>query len=215
MHITLFFFSCIILGLLTGFLSGLLGIGGGLVIVPVLRYILPLAGIAADDVLLVSLGTSLTTIIMTTGFSSRKHYKAQNINFSIAKRYIPFVVIGAICGSFIVTNLPKNIILLIFALVIALLAYRMIFTTPVIKEVKHIRTAKLGIFGYFIGMFSTFAGIGGGAFNVPFYSEVAGLEMKQSIGTSSFTSFCMSIVSASLFILLAKNAVHMPRFSLG
>ena len=97
-----FFISCLILGLFIGFLAGLFGIGGGLIIVPALVYLFPMVGVSPEHLMSASLGTSFATIVITAFSSAQRHHKLGNVDFSIAKVLLPSIMLSVfLCGLFI------------------------------------------------------------------------------------------------------------------
>lgn len=88
--------SCAVIGVFVGFLSGLLGIGGGLVIVPALIYLFPLLGISIDVVMPLALGTSLCSIVVTSSSASLAHYRNSNIPWALTKKFIVAIALGSL-----------------------------------------------------------------------------------------------------------------------
>ncbi|MFT5003037.1 MAG: putative membrane protein YfcA, partial [Flavobacteriales bacterium] len=92
--------SCIALGSLVGFLAGLLGIGGGLIIVPALVYLLPLVGVSHEVVMPMALGTSLGAIVITSTVAALAHHRQKNIPWQLARQLMVLVALGALIGAF-------------------------------------------------------------------------------------------------------------------
>ena len=114
----IFWISLPMIGVLVGFLSGLLGIGGGVVSVPILIMLFPLLNIQPDVALPLALGSSLAISALTLGASLYQHYKNQNIDFPTFYKFFPGIIVGAITGPYIVHILPvlilKNILSMLF-----------------------------------------------------------------------------------------------------
>jgi uncharacterized membrane protein YfcA len=118
----------LVLGAIVGFLAGLLGIGGGLQIVPVLVFILPMAGIDPALGMQIALATSLSTIVLTSSSSALNHIKLGNITLKIVKWLLPGVLSGGFMGSPIADWIPNQLLPKIFAVIVLLLALQMFFT---------------------------------------------------------------------------------------
>ena len=114
--------SCIILGSLVGFLAGLLGIGGGLIIVPALVYLLPKVGVSAEIVMPMALATSLGAIVITSTSAALAHHKKKNIPWQLTKPIMLVVAIGALLGAFIADSLSTAALTNFFSIVVILLA---------------------------------------------------------------------------------------------
>ena len=116
--------ACALLGCVAGFLAGLLGIGGGLIVVPVLVYLLPLLGISIEVVMPMALATSLASIVMTSTSAAFAHHKNKNIPWQLTKPLMFMVAIGAMLGAVIADNLSAQALTNFFAgAVIALASY--------------------------------------------------------------------------------------------
>jgi len=136
-----FIFFCLLLGSLVGFLAGLLGIGGGLVIVPALAYLFPLIDLSPDIVLPMALATSLASIVITSSSAAYAHHKNKNIPWPIANKLMLSVGIGAVIGAFIADQLSAEALTYIFAGAVILLASYMLLSvkiTPRDKLPRHL-----------------------------------------------------------------------------
>lgn len=209
----LFIISCLLVGALAGFLAGLFGIGGGMVVVPALLFLFPKISISAEIITPLALGTSFSTIIITTLSAFLKHNSLQNINWQVAKIFAPFLIIGALVGSFIAGLLPKNLVIGIFAVILIFLASKM-FSQKIVKIQKSFTVVNRIFAGLVIGFISSLAGIAGGALIVPFLNS-RGLELPKAIGTSSFCGFCMSVSALLGFIFSGLHIAHLPEYSFG
>ncbi|WP_439238723.1 sulfite exporter TauE/SafE family protein [Lonepinella sp. BR2919] len=209
-----FLLICLIVGCVVGFLAGLFGIGGGLVIVPVLVYLLPMMGIPDHMLMSVALGTSFTTIIITGASSAYNHYKSGNIIWSSLKVFAPSIMVATYLASFFVSQLPKAYSSKIFACLVVYLAIKMILSAKSKMQNKPLTMQSAIIGGGLIGIASSFAGIGGGGFIVPFLNA-RGYEMKQAIGSSSFCGMLLAISGSLSYISSGWNLDSMPEWSLG
>lgn len=209
------FISCLILGAGVGFLAGLFGIGGGLIIVPALAYLLPLANIPNDYLMSMALGTSFSTIVVTAFSAAHRHHKLGNVDWNISKFFIPSLMISVFLAGFVITAIPKALMAKIFSVIVLFLALKMLFSLKKKQtEPKPITPQSTLIAGTIIGTISSMAGIAGGAFIVP-YLNSRGLEMKRAIGTSSFCGALLGVSGSFSFILSGWGQPNLPDYALG
>nr|WP_282437315.1 sulfite exporter TauE/SafE family protein [Vibrio amylolyticus] len=207
-------FLLVLLGAFVGVMAGLLGIGGGLIVVPALLYLLPYIGIDAENVMLVALGTSLATIILTSGSSAVNHLKLGNVDMYVIKWLVPGVVVGGFIGSYIADWVPSEYLPKIFAAIVTFLAVQMLVSVKSTKIRSMPSNPVTLLCGSIIGVISSLAGIGGGSLSVPFLSRF-GVEMRKAVGSSSVCG-CMIALSGMIgFILHGYNAEGLPSFSVG
>ena len=179
-----FFLSCLLLGALVGFLAGLLGIGGGLLIVPALVYLLPQVGVSPDVVMPIALGTSLGTIVVTSASAVRAHHKNRNIPWSITRQIMSVIAVGALAGAFIADELSSDTLAFIFATAVILLATYMLVSirNASLREMPPIYVLQAT--GLFTGIMASLMGIAGGAILVPALSYF-GMQLRQTIGVAT------------------------------
>ena len=209
------FLSCLALGAVVGFLAGLFGIGGGLIIVPALVYLFSLIDVPNEYIMSMALGTSFSTIIVTAFSAAHRHHKLGNVDWQISKYFIPALMISVFIAGFIVADMPKAIMSKLFAVIVIFLALKMLFSLKKKDSVaKPITPSSTLIAGSLIGAVSSMAGIAGGAFIVP-YLNGRGLEMKRAIGTSSFCGALLGFAATISFIVSGWNLPNLPEYSLG
>lgn len=204
----------LVTGLFTGFLSGLLGIGGGLIIVPVLSYIFVHLGFPAEFIMHLALGTSLAVITCTSVASSRAHHSHQNVDWTIVKNIALGIMLGAFFGSLIAAKFDSSLLKVLFAIFTFVVAFQILFEyAPNPARVLPSRPA-LNCVGLFIGWISSFVGIGGGTLSVPFliYCNV---NAKRAIGTSSAIGLPIAIAGAAGYMFSGLSISHLPPHSLG
>ncbi|AIZ79798.1 sulfite exporter TauE/SafE family protein [Actinobacillus equuli] len=207
------FLSCLALGTIVGFLAGLFGIGGGLIIVPSLVYLLPMAGVTPENLMSAALGTSFSTIVITAFSSAQRHHKLGNVDIQVSKYFIPALMTSVFLAGLVISNLDAKLMSKIFAIMVLYLAARMLFSLKKTPQIKPLTTQSTIIAGGVIGMLSSMAGIAGGAFIVPFLNS-RGFEMKRAIGTSSFCGAFLGLSGTISFIVSGWN-IEMPDYSLG
>ncbi len=209
------FLAFLVLGAISGLLAGLFGIGGGMVIIPALVFLLPKSGIPNDLVMTMALGTSFSTIVVNTFSSAQHHYKLGNISLSVIKNFVPSMVIMGLLTASIVTELPKHIITKVFALLMSYLALKMFLSIKKPKQIiKPLTNSSMIIAGGIIGTLASLAGIAGGGFTVPFL-ESRGIPLKTAIGTSSFCGCLLGLTGMLSFIFYGYNTPDLPKYSLG
>jgi uncharacterized membrane protein YfcA len=151
-----------------GLLAGLLGIGGGLIIVPVLVVLLPAFDvIPAEHAMVVAIATSLASIIITSVSSVRAHHKRNNVSWSIALPVMLGAGLGALLVGYLAHNLTGKTLQLIFGVAVGLLALRMLISRSAVGKAALPGLILLGSLAALLGSFAALLGIGGGALIVP------------------------------------------------
>lgn len=203
------------IGIVAGFLAGLFGIGGGTVIVPMLLILLPMSGVLPEQVMVVALGTSFATIVFTSISSAWQHRKLGNVDFQVFRYLVPTLMLSVFVCGWLITFLHKAVLMKMFAAMMLFLAVKMMLSSHRAQTVVKPLTAKTQVVaGVIIGALSSFAGIGGGAFIVPFLNS-RGFEMKRAIGTSSACGVLLALGATISFILSGHHASAMPPYSVG
>jgi len=181
----------------SGFIAGLLGIGGGILMVPALYYAFSVLNFDENIIMHLSLGTSLAIIIPTSIMSAKTHYKFKAVNFDLIKSFGLPVVIGIFIGTFMATNLRTVQLLLMFSIFSFFVGLFFIFIREKMGEKpKSVGAFIKSITGAFMGFMSVPLGIGGGSLGVPFM-RLFGYPIKEAIGTSAAIGFIISVFGAS------------------
>ena len=205
----------LIAGSFVGTLSGLLGIGGGLIIVPLLTYLLiHFHQVAFDQAMLMAIGTSLASIIFTGGVSSFFHTKQNNMSWSKAAHYIPGVFLGSLAMAFIIPHLNFAFIKHAFIVYTFLAAFE-IFKSPKIKSLVQLPSFIFAnLYGFIIGSVSTIIGIGGGTMFVPYfiYHKV---NPRLAVGLSCSLGVFIGLGASFGFIKNGLYVKQLPQFSVG
>ena len=194
----------LLVGLLTGILIGMLGIGGGLVFVPALFYLLPLLNVPHENLAYFAIGSSLFAGALATSNSAILHIKKKNFSKNSAILVAAGAAISAFITPYFVVKVKSSIIEIIFASVMILVALRMIFENS--KNEKFKLENPLGkpflfLLGIFTGMLSAFTGLGGGVIYVPSLIYLFLLDARISVGTSSIITAVTMISSAIAYSL--------------
>lgn len=204
----------IFVGAVAGVIAGLLGVGGGLVIVPVLTFIFMDNGFDSTIIVHLAIGTSLATIIFTSLSSIRAHHRHGAIQWRVVKQLVPGIIIGALLGAVLADLFPTQILKTIFAVFEFLVAIQMAF---VLKPKAHQQipsNRKLWGVGTVIGSLSSIVGIGGGTLTVPFLLWCR-VSMRQAIATSSACGLPIAIAGTLGFLVLGLTHVELPEYSTG
>ncbi|OOF82864.1 hypothetical protein BKG92_05675 [Rodentibacter ratti] len=207
---------CLLVGCIVGFLAGLFGIGGGLVIVPVLVYLLPMMGVPEPLLMSTALGTSFATIVITGFSSAQRHHKLGNIVWDAVKILAPVIMITVFISGLFIGKLDRDIAAKLFACLVVYLAVKMVISIKpkVTESTKTLTTKSAVIGGILIGMASSAAGIGGGGFIVPFLNS-RGIDMKKAIGSSAFCGMLLGLSGMLSFMVSGWGNSAMPDYSLG
>ncbi|MDF2178995.1 sulfite exporter TauE/SafE family protein [Aliiglaciecola sp. CAU 1673] len=211
---TILIFCCIVLGAIAGYMAGLLGIGGGLIIVPALMYLLQtVLHLPLDLVMPMSVATSLSTIIFTGLSSFLAHWRLGNLDWQIFLVCAIGIAIGAISGAQVAVLLPGETLKNIFAALVMFLALRMAFGRNRVSDAR-LGNGKLVIVGLITGNLSALLGIGGGALLVPalVWFRVC---MKIAIGCAAACGMVIALFGTASFVLAGWHNDHLPPWSLG
>ena len=181
---------------IVGFMAGLFGIGGGLIMVPVLFYIFSFAGIKQAFIMHLALGTSFSIIIPTSIISTMTHMKFKAVDFSIVKTFGAFVAIGVVFGTIFAVSLKTSSLVLFFSIMTML--FSLYFLTA--KEKINPRPRKINLIyrvicGFLSGFLSAPMGIAGGVINTPVL-KMFGYPIKVAIGCSAAVGFVIALIGA-------------------
>ncbi|MGJ8658148.1 MAG: sulfite exporter TauE/SafE family protein [Akkermansiaceae bacterium] len=202
-------------GIFAGILAGLLGVGGGIVIVPVLFFLFQSFGVSAETAMLVATATSLATIVPTSLSSIRSHHKKGNVNFDLLKRWSPFILSGVLAGSLLVTKVDGTWLTVLFGIIATLSALNMLLRTGKSALFQQL-PGKLGqsIMGTSIGFFSSMVGIGGGTISVPLLT-LYNYPAHKAVGTAAAIGLIISLPGALTMLLLGSTPPDAPPGTFG
>lgn len=206
--------ACLAVGLVAGFLAGLLGVGGGLVIVPALLWVFHLIGVDPEQQQHLAIGTSLATIIFTGAASVRAHHQKGAVNWSVVRQITPGIVLGTFIGAQIagfISTFYLQCIFIVFAYIVAAQMLLDLKPKPT-RQLPH--TTGMTAMGGVIGLLSSWVGIGGGSLSVPFMSH-CNVPVKTAIGTSSAIGIPIAIAGAMGFMVSGWSVPQLPQGSLG
>ena len=209
---TLLFY--LLLGAFAGVMAGLLGVGGGLIIVPALAWIFQHQQIAETALMHLAIGTSLATIIATSISSVRAHHQRGAVLWPTVWRLTPGIVIGAWLGAAVADALSSFALQKVFAVFVLLMAAQMGFGAKPAPHRDLPKTAGMLAAGGAIGAVSAIVGIGGGSLTVPFLSW-CNVPIRQAVATSAACGLPIALAGALGFVVTGLNAPGLPAWSLG
>ena len=202
-------------GCVAGTLAGLFGIGGGIVIVPVLETVLGILGVDPSIRMHVAVATSLATIIPTSISSARAHHRRHAVDVEIVKRWAIWVLIGAVIGAYVASGLHSNVLAIVFATLASLVAIKMVL----LPETRNLtdavpRGAWVPIIPTAIGGLSSMMGIGGGTFSV-MTMTLFGAPIHKAVGTAALFGLVISLPGTIGFVVAGLGDTRLPPGTLG
>ena len=202
------------LGAFAGVMAGMLGVGGGLIIVPVLAAIFRHQAIHEAVIMHLAIGTSLATIVITSISSVRAHQQRGAVQWRAVGQLTPGIVIGAWLGAAVADLLSSFALTKIFAVFVLMVAAQMAFGAKPAPQRQLPGVAGMTIAGGVIGGVSAIVGIGGGSLTVPFLTW-CNIPMRQAVATSAACGLPIAVAGALGFIVTGFNAADLPAWSLG
>ena len=201
-------------GAVAGFLAGLLGVGGGLIVVPALVFVFEHAAVAPQHVLHLALGTSLASILFTSLSSIRSHHARGAVNWAIVRAISPGILLGTFGGATVAGQI-STLGLKWFFVAFATLVGLQMFTGTKPRAAREL-PGGAGMFaaGGAIGMISSFVGIGGGSLSVPFMSW-CNVAIHQAVGTSAAIGFPIALAGALGYLANGWAVNGLPPGALG
>jgi uncharacterized membrane protein YfcA len=199
-----------------GFMAGLLGVGGGIIIVPALYYAFTVLDFELVTRMHLAVGTSLAIIIPTSIISTKTHMEYDAVDFKMVKSFGLFILIGVVLGTFLAVNLKTPTLVLFFSIFAFMVGLFFIFLREkLVENPKTISDIVKNISGIVIGFISIPLGIGGGSLMVPFM-RTFGYDIRKSIGTAAAVGFLIAISGTITMIIGGKiiNNINTP-FSVG
>jgi len=199
-----------------GFIAGLLGVGGGIIMVPALYYAFTILDFDIVTRMHLSVGTSLAIIIPTSIISTKTHMEYNAVEFKMVKSFGIFILLGVIAGTFFAVSLQTPALVLFFSIFAFLVGLFFIFLREkLVDNPKQISDVIKSISGMLIGFVSVPLGIGGGSLMVPFM-RTFGYDIRKSIGTAAAVGFLIAVTGTITMITGGKiiDNINTP-FSIG
>ena len=189
-----------------GFMAGLLGVGGGIIMVPALYYAFTVLDFDIATRMHLSVGTSLAIIIPTSIISTKTHMEYDAVDFKLIKSFGIFILFGVIGGTFLAVNLKTPAFVLFFSIMAFIVGlFFIFFREQLLKNPKMISDSAKNISGVIIGFISVLLGIGGGSLMVPFM-RTFGYDIRRSIGTAAGVGFLIAVFGTITMITGGKIA---------
>jgi uncharacterized membrane protein YfcA len=202
------------LGAFAGFFAGLLGVGGGAIMVPVLTMMFAAQGFAPEHMVHMALGTSMATIIFTSISSLRAHHKHGAVIWKVVRDITPGIVVGTLAGAQFAAQVPTKLLAIFFAVFITYVAVQMILNVK--PKPSRELPGPLGMFGVGagIGGISALVAIGGGSLSVPFMTW-CNVKVQNAIGTSAAIGFPIAVSGTIGYLWGGWGAGGLPAGSFG
>lgn len=202
-------------GIFAGLLAGLLGVGGGIVIVPVLYFLLQGFDVSAESAIAIATATSLATIVPTSISSIRAHYKKGNVDLGILKFWAGFVLLFAVLGSLVASSVEGDFLTLMFAIIALVVSMNMLFRSGAPALVQSL-PGKFGqgIMASAVGGLSVMIGIGGGTIGVPLLTSF-NVAAHKAVGTAAAFGLLIALPGVITLLAVGGSKVDAPIGTLG
>lgn len=211
-----YFIGLILIGVCAGFASGLLGVGGGFLIVPLQYFLLKYIGVNPDLAMLISLGTSLAIIIPTSLSGAYRHTRTMEGIVKPGIRLGIFGIIGSALGGFVASGLPSRILEIIFGCLLLFITVKNLIDINKEREDAKIpfNLFTTAVIGLLVGFSSGLLGVGGGVFLIAILTALLGFSLIEAIGTSS-VFICLTAVGGFLSYVISGWGVSTFPYSIG
>jgi uncharacterized membrane protein YfcA len=217
-QLTLFlpvFFALVATGIVAGILAGLLGVGGGIVIVPVLFFLFQGFDVSPVSAMLIATATSLATIVPTSVSSIRSHHANGNVDWAMIKWWTPFVVFGVIVGSLLVTTVGGPWLTGLFGAVATVSAMNMLFRAKAAPLAQQLPAkAGQGVMASIIGGLSSMVGIGGGTLTVPTLTAF-NYPAHRAVGSAAAVGLLIALPGVITMLLIGETPADAPVGNVG
>lgn len=214
MNVDLWWLSYLALGGVAGFLAGLLGIGGGGMMVPILTGIFVAQGVPVENVVHLALGTAMATMAITSVSSFRAHHRLGSVRWDVVRRIAPGVLLGAFGTTFIAASVPSAPLAIFFACFMIFMSLQMLVDVKPKPSRELPGRLAVGGVGLIIGGISSLVAIGGAALSVPFMVW-CNVKLQHAIGTSAAIGWPVAIAGTAGYLVNGLGAENMPAASLG
>ncbi len=213
-----FLLALMLLGCFSGFMAGLLGVGGGMILVPFLTFMFTQAGFAPEHVVHMAIATSLTTILFTSLSSMRAHHRRGAVRWGIVVLLGMGAVVGTFVGAQFAGHLRSGWLAAFFALFVGVSAIRMLIASatrqPDAPHEALPANAMLFAAGSGIGFVSSLVGAGGGFLTVPFL-HWRGVNMRNAVATSAAMGFPIAAGGLSGYVFAGLHVPGLPPYAIG
>jgi len=202
------------IGAMVGFLAGLLGIGGGMIMVPMLVFVFSAKGFPAQHMMHLALATSMATIIFTSLSSVRAHHKHGAVDWRVARAMAPGIVVGALAATLIAGFIPTRPLAVCFAIFMLYASLQMFFEVK--PEPSRQLPGGVGLFGVGagIGALSSVLAAGGAFLSIPFLAR-CNVPLKRALGTAAANGFPIAAAGTVGYVLNGQRVEGLPDGSIG
>ncbi len=202
-------------GAVAGLLAGLLGIGGGLLVVPLLAFVLPFHGIPASLVMHMAVATSLSVIVGTSISSIIGHHLHGDIDWQLFKKVVLGLAFGALLGAHVADAVSGNVLRVSFGLFVFFLAFKMAFgNQPEVENKPLPKRVGLVIVGFVISFLCTLLGMGGGSLMVPYLTHRS-VPIRRAVSTSAVCGFPIAFMGVLGLMFVGSDETGRPIWSAG
>ncbi len=208
------YISYLILGAISGFLAGLLGVGGGVMLVPVLLLLFDAQHFPADNAMHMALGTSMAIILFTALSSMRKHHQHGAVNWRVVRNITPGILLGTGLGALLAASIPIHGLGIFFALFVYFVAVQILLDVRPHASRQPPGMVGMTITGIFTGTLSSMVSIGGGMIITPFLLW-CNFSLRHAIGTSAAIGFPIAVGGTLGYIVTGMNHPALPAPNIG
>ena len=201
-------------GLFAGLIGGMLGLGGGIIVVPVLHYLFLQQGFPASTIMQMAVTTSLATIIVTAVSATYIHHRKEAVIWPIVYKLVPGIILGACFGAILADIVSSNALRIIFGVFEILVAMQIGLELKPTAKMRVPGTTGLVASGSGIGFLSTLLGIGGGTLTVPFLL-LCNVNIRNAVAISSACGFPIAVAGTTALIIAGWDNTNVPIHSIG
>lgn len=204
-----------ITGALTGIIAGVLGVGGGIIVVPALLYIIHHTHLVPVNIEMhVAAGTSLAIMMFTAQSTVRAHIREQAVIWPIFYQLWPGIIVGTVLGAVLAHHLPSQWLRVILGIVLLFVALKMLLPSKFVKREFTAPRWLTTIFSLVVGVKSGLLGIGGGTLIIPYLTHF-GIERRKTAAISALCTLIVSVVGAISFAIMGSGVPALPSYSIG
>jgi len=201
-------------GAIAGILAGLLGIGGGLVIVPMLVYVFAINNIPHELTMHVALATSMASIMFTSVSSFMAHHRRGAVHWAVVRRIVVGILLGTFLGSYIASAMSTNVLKVFFVIFLYFVSIQLLIGKKPMGSRELPGRAGMFAAGNVIGVVSSLVGIGGGSLSVPFMLW-CNVRVHQAIGTSAAIGLPIAVAGTLGYVVNGWSVTSLPQYSIG
>lgn len=202
------------LGAFVGFFAGLLGIGGGAAMVPVLAFVYAAKGFDTAHVVHLALGTSMATMLFTSVSSVRAHHRHGAVNWFMVKRMAPGIVVGTFGGALLASLLSVRLLAVVFTLLIYYISAQMLFGKKPQPGAAPLSAAGMSLAAGTIGVISSLTATGGAALVVAYLAK-RGIRIHEAIGTAAAIGWPLAAAGTAGYVITGWGQAGLPDYSTG